>query len=502
MNLGFVDHIEIYQGGNGIEFGSEPSLSTIRIYTKKPSRENGSQVQVLTDNNASSSGYIYYGEKTEDLEYSGYVSGNNQNRETLNFNNHTLSKDSKKSHFLATLKTNKFNLLISRYDSLQDGFAGPGRSKTPTGTNEIDKYHQFINASYNFSDNLKAYISIDDYASQMDFHEQNGYNKGTASYFTSAWDENVYKAGVKGNKISELHDFKYGFEFAQKKLTAKISNYDHVSSLDVDGPTQLDIYSLYFQDTYKVSARGSFITTFKLDAYQDNGDASDDIEPIIRVGYMHRFNKEYKAKMFLGHTYLYPSFNYTTTFSGKTLINPQLQPAHINNFVAEVSKTRKKYSLKLDVRYADYKDAVIFDSRTIKYQNSDSQIRLLSASFKFEYKFNLFNSLYFNFYKSKSSSDHVYSSDSGATLRLLNTYDKFNFFNEVVYRSDYLSSNNTKIDSGFDYSLGVTYKFNKKISLSFKGENILNNAIKNPVTKVGAVSNIDKKFMLGMEYSF
>jgi len=114
----------------------------------------------------------------------------------------------------------------------------------------------------------------------------------------------------------------------------------------------------------------------------------------------------------------------------------------------------------------------------------------------------LFNSLYFNFYKSKSSSDHVYSSDSGATLRLLNTYDKFNFFNEVVYRSDYLSSNNTKIDSGFDYSLGVTYKFNKKISLSFKGENILNNAIKNPVTKVGAVSNIDKKFMLGMEYSF
>jgi len=84
MNLGFVDHIEIYQGGNGIEFGSEPSLSTIRIYTKKPSRENGSQVQVLTDNNASSSGYIYYGEKTEDLEYSGYVIPITKNNDLYN----------------------------------------------------------------------------------------------------------------------------------------------------------------------------------------------------------------------------------------------------------------------------------------------------------------------------------------------------------------------------------------------------------------------------------
>ncbi|MFK5983918.1 MAG: TonB-dependent receptor [Pseudomonadota bacterium] len=502
MNLGFVDHIEIYQGGNGIEFGSEPSLSTIRVYSKNPGRENGGQLQLMTDNNSSSSGYIYYGGKKDDLEFSAYMSGDNIKRETFNYDNYQLSKNSEKSHFLITLKNKSFNLLLSRYDSLQDGFAGLGRYKNPTGQNDIDKYHQFINASYRFSDDLKAYFSIDDSSSQMTFHEENGFNQGSNSYFSSEWDENIYKTGLRGNQNIDLHDVKYGFEYAQKNLKPKSSSYDNVSVLNIIGPTKLNIYSLYFQDTYKLSANNRVIATFKMDGYSDNGEADDSLNPIVRIGYMHQFNQEYKAKVFLSHTYLYPSFFYTTTYSGKTQINPKLKPTQINNLVAEVTRSVHKLDMKLGFIYASFKDSVFYNPNVKYYQNNDKSLRMLSAQFKLSYKFDLFNSLDFNLYKVQNSDHLEYSSNSGATLRLLNKYKKFNFFNELVYRSQYVSSYNTHIDSGYDFSAGVTYDYNKKLSLNLKAENIFNKAIYAPVRVLGAVNSFDRKVLLGLEYSF
>jgi len=502
MNLGFVDHIEVYQGGNGIEFGSEPSLSTIRIYSKTPSRENGSQLQLLTDNRASASGYLYHAGKNEDIEYSAYVSANHLNRDTIHYNNNELSKDSDKSHFLITLKNEKFNLLLSRYDSLQDGFLGLGSKKMPTGKNEIDKYHQFLNASYHFTDSLKAYISIDDSSSQMDFHEENGYNQGTGSYFRSEWDENIYKFGLKGDKKVDQHDIRYGLEFAQKELKPKSSSYDNISTLNINGPTKLDIYSLYFQDTYQVSNNGSLIATLKLDGYKDNDDADNSVDPIVRLGYMHRVNNEYKAKLFISHTYLYPSFYYTTTYSGRTHINPLLNPVQINNFITEITKSRKNYTAKLAIMYANFKDGIFFNPASKKYENNKDSSYLLSTSFTLEYKFDLFNSFYFNVYKSENSNHTEYSPDLGATLRLLNKYDKFSFFNEVVYRSGYVSVNNTRIDSGYDYSLGVIYEYNKKLSFNFKAENVLDKAINGPTTLTDIQSSLDRAFMFGMEYNF
>ncbi len=217
---------------------------------------------------------------------------------------------------------------------------------------------------------------------------------------------------------------------------------------------------------------------------------------------MHSFNNQYKAKLFLSRTYLYPSFFYTTTYSGKTQINPQLKPAHINNLVTEVSKTRKKYTVSLGLLYADFEDAIFYDPTVRQYKNSINRSNLLSTQFKLKYHFDLFNSLNFNVYKSINSNHYVYSSDSGATLRLLNNYNKFNFFNEIVYRSDYVSSNNTIIDSGYDYSFGFIYEYNKKLSFNFKAENILNKAIEAPITILGAVNNIDRTILFGMEYNF
>jgi len=502
MNLGYVDHIEVYQGGNGVEFGSEPSLTTIRVYTKTAHRENGSEAQVLVDHRGSKSGYIYHGRKHNDLEYSLYISGNNPNRKTINYNNNELSKDAIKSHILVNVKNEKFNILLSRYDSLNDAFAGYGSQKNPTGTNEIDKYHQFVHANYNILNDLNAYVSIDDSATKMSFHEEAGYNGGTSDYLIIKWKENIYKAGLKGTKSVSSNDLKYGFEYAKKSLTPKISSYNNLDTLNIQGPTELNIYSLYLQDSYFILENGKFTTTLKIDHYNDDNQVKNRTLPIVRIGYMHSFDNDYSAKVFLNHTFIYPSFYYTTTYSGKSYINPKLKPTQFDLLSAELSKKLEKYNIKIGIVYSNIENAVFLNPFTRKYDNLQKTFNLRTSYFEIKYKYNLFNSLYLNIYEGKNSENIEYSSSKGATLRTLNKYEKFDFFNEIIYRSSYVIQDDTKIKTGFDYSLGISYAPNNRLSLNIKGENIFNNSIQTHISKIGSIQSIDRRFLVGMEYLF
>jgi len=502
MNLGYVDHIEVYQGGNGVEFGSEPSVITVRVYTKTAHRENVSEVQLLADHRGSKSSYLYSGKKSNDLEYSLYISGEDINRDSVNYNSNELSKDSVKSHLLVNVKNKKFNLLLSRYDSLQDAFAGYGSKKNPTGTNEIDKYHQFVYANYNILDNLKAYVSVDDLSTKMGFHEESGYNGGASDYLNIKWKENIYKAGLKGVKSISSNDLKYGFEYAQKNLTPKVSRYNNLDTLNIQGPTKLDIYSFYLQDSYAVLKNGRLTATMKINHYSDNNQAKDRTLPIARVGYLHSFDNDYSAKIFLNHTYIYPSFFYTTTYSGKAHTNPRLKPTQLDILSAEFSKKIEKYNIRAGVVFTKSKNSIFLNPVTKQYDNFYKIFKIRNSYFEIKYKFDLFNSLYLNIYEAKNSEHVEYSSENGATLRVLNKYDKFDFFNELIYKSNYLSQSNVKVDSGFDYSLGISYESSNRLSFNIKGENIFNKSIEVPITKIGNIQSIDRRFLVGMEYLF
>ncbi|MFA6192279.1 MAG: TonB-dependent receptor plug domain-containing protein [Sulfurimonas sp.] len=502
MKLGFVDHIEVYQGGNGLDFGIESSLRTIRVYTKTPHRENNTQAKILADNRGSLSEHIYSGQEIDDVEYGVYVSGNQNNREDFNNNGSNLSKDAKKTHVLMTLKTKGFNLLTSRYDSLQDGFAGYGANSAPKGTNEINKYHQFLYASYDIVDNLTAYASIDDSMSSMNFYEPNGYNRGLSSSLDVKWKENIYKGGIKGSKIVASNYFKYGFEYAEKTLKPEQSEYENLNTLNVKGPTCINLNSIYVEDSFKITEASTLTGTTKLDHFSDNYNNEAKIEPVFRVGYTYDFYEDYKAKISYNHTYISPSLFYTTTYSGKTQVNPEILPSRYNGLTTEFAKKSNNTQVKVGAIYFELENGIYFNSISKQYDNINTKTKLTNLYLEFKYSFDLFNSLDFNVYRGVNSENLQYSSDRGATVRLLNTYNKFNFFNEITYRSDYTSVENIKIDAGFDYSLGASYKVNKKLSFDIKGENIFNKASQTPILGVGSVSSIDRTFIFGMEYLF
>jgi iron complex outermembrane receptor protein len=502
MKLGFVDHIEVYQGGNGLEFGIESSLRTIRVYTKTPHRENNTQAKILADNRGSLSEHIYSGQEIDDVEYGVYVSGNKNNREDFNNNGSDLSKDTKKTHVLMTLKTKGFSLLTSRYDSLQDGFAGYGVNSTPKGTNEIDKYHQFLYASYDIFDNLTAYASIDDSMTAMNFYESNGYNKGLSSSLDVRWKENIYKAGVKGSKVVASNNFKYGYEYAEKTLKPEVSEYENLNTLNVKGPTRINLNSIYLEDSFKITEASTLTGTAKLDYFSNNYKNEEKIEPVFRLGYTYNFDEDYKAKISYNHTYISPSLFYTTTYSGKTQINPEILPSRYDGLSTELTRTSNNTQVKLGVIHLELEDDIYYNSIAKHYDNIDMKTKSTNLYLEFKYSFDLFNSFDFNIYRGFNSEELQYSSDRGATIRLLNKYNKFNFFNEITYRSGYTSVENIQIDAGFDYSLGASYKVNKKLSFDIKGENIFNTASQTPISGLGSVGSIDKTFIFGMEYLF
>ncbi|MFA6138534.1 MAG: TonB-dependent receptor plug domain-containing protein [Sulfurimonas sp.] len=502
MKLGFVDHIEVYQGGNGLDFGIEPSLRTIRVYTKTPHRENDTQAKILADNRGSLSEHIYSGQEIDDVEYGVYVSGNQNNREDFHNNGSNLSKDTKKTHVLMTLKTKGFNILTSRYDSLQDGFAGYGTHKVPEGTNEINKYHQFIYASYDILDDLTAYASIDDSMSRMNFNESHGYNGGLSSSLDVKWKENVYKGGIRGNKILASNNFKYGFEYAEKTLKPEVSEYENLNALNVKGPTSINLHSLYAEDSLKITEASTLTGTAKLDHFSNNYNNEAKIEPVFRLGYTHDFDEEYKAKISYNHTYISPSLFYTTTYSGKTQVNPEILPSNYNGLSTEFIIKSNDTQVKLGTIYLELEDGIYYSSASKHYDNSDKTIKSTNVYLELKYSFDLFNSFDLNVYRGFNSDESQYSSSRGATIRLLNKYNKFNFFNEITYRSGYTSVENIEIDAGYDYSLGTSYKVNKKLSFDLKGENIFNKASQTPILGLGSVGSIDRTFIFGMEYLF
>ncbi len=94
-----------------------------------------------------------------------------------------------------------------------------------------------------------------------------------------------------------------------------------------------------------------------------------------------------------------------------------------------------------------------------------------------------------------------------ATIRSLNTYKNLDFFNELIYNRNNISKKNY-----FDWSLGAEYHYTKDLTLSLKGENILNAAKETSFVRINPTtyqqqtplltSPIDSKVTFSMEYLF
>ena len=270
------------------------------------------------------------------------------------------------------------------------------------------------------------------------------------------------------------------------------------------------INSVFVQNEYLLTDNSVISAGAKYSNIDNNGNVEDQDLGLYRIGYV--YNKEnFTGKLFYYHTpNLLEPYLYTSWFQNKLDLKPEVSDVVHSQF--EYTYDKNYYSVIFGK--SEQKNQIYFNTTYYynpiygRYEGSVDNFNEESKkdfiNFDYKYDINPLNSIAFNYFtnfvKSGPLGDYE---ELGGFVRLLNTIDKYYIFNEITYRKDSLDDENY-----FDYSAGIKYKYSDSLSLSIKGENLLNDGktqkIYNLITtmQTAEVSTIDKRVYLTMEYMF
>ena len=80
--------------------------------------------------------------------------------------------------------------------------------------------------------------------------------------------------------------------------------------------------------------------------------------------------------------------------------------------------------------------------------------------------------------------------------------NKFDLYNELVYKSPYKSFG-IEIKDSYDWTSAIKYHFSKDLSIGVRGENILKKGLKQAYRGISyPIALVEQKFWLNIEYLF
>ena len=257
-----------------------------------------------------------------------------------------------------------------------------------------------------------------------------------------------------------------------------------------------------FEDKYKINDYLHIIGDAKFDKYQRNADLDNSIENLYKLGFIFVPNDNLGFKLFASQSYMSPSFYYVDMQSPDV---DNLDSQKITYYSLENAYTYNSNKFDLIFTNIDV-DNMIYLSRN-GFKNSNEEVEGNSVMFKYTYDFDLKNQFMFNVYTLDSNQVESNSS-TGGYIKYMGSYDQIDYFTSLIYKEGYNFSN-SEIKDGFDVNAGTTYNFNKNLSVSLKGENLLNKSIKSlyadkttsPYTYF-SLRDDERAFLLSMKWLF
>ncbi|MCD6172843.1 MAG: TonB-dependent receptor [Sulfurimonas sp.] len=509
MDIYFVDHIEIYQGGNSIAFGNSPGSMVIRLYSKDPSRENSSSTQITFDSKSSGDFRIIDAGSADEYDYLFYADAAKTNYKKPTRNKQELSRDASRlqAHFKISQDDN-FEIAIDTISTKTDIFNGMGTA--PLGDDSLRRY-TYINAIKYFQGDIKLSLAASTERKKFFNSDANGIQLTTDLQGTPTGNDldidihsNTYKITLDKKIIDGNHDFLIGAEFQQNRL--KVKTYKGTNVTPVIGPKKLDIYMFYLEELYNINKNNLLAFSAKVDYYKDSFSKSS-TEYAYRLGYISLINEVWTTKLFAISRYTYPNALQTTFAPPVYNVNPELESSTTKMLAGELEYNDNTHRVVFGYAYKVIDDALSFDKVTKKYINSPDTIYFNRVYIRGEHHFNFNNKAIIEVYKGYK--DDYYSPGAGALVQLFNKVGKFDIYNELVYRDSYilvnpLTNEDIKMDAGYDYTLAISYPVNKKLKVKLKGENLLNKASKTIIDTAGEIKipAIERRGLITMEYTF
>ncbi len=504
MELGFVDHIEIYAQNPTFEYSTEPAMVTIKIYSKKAERDMGGKSTLSVGSYGSNLQSYQYADVLDSFSYLFYVSRDENRKKSYSIDNSDVKRNTKNFNLFASIynKDNRFLLKAAHTD--KGGLFGISLDAKPdTSDITTDNVHMGYERDIN---NFKLSFAFDKIKNRTKYEESilnyyhsmpinSFYVKSTSEIYTSKIN---YTFNYKNNKLILGDKFRYKhFIYNNIKMNGvELPRYGH---------TKQSVNTTFLENDYNYADNAVVTAGVSYSNINNNGNVSSEHTLLYRLGHTYLKNR-WTLKTYFSHIEI-PVDPYLIN-SIYTVPNKMLKTQKLNTYIMDLKYEKKLHLFEGIFEYLTAKDFVIANSSGI-LDNVDKKVSAKYLHLRWIYKYAPLNKLTTSFiYK------HIYDlpvmddmKNYNFTVRNIQQFDKIDAFEELVFSKD-----NIVNKEYYDLSLGLRYHLKDNISIALKGVNILNKAPETLYQRVDtstlsalspvALSPIDRKIMLTLEWYF
>jgi len=487
LPIDLVDYIEVYRGNSSFALGNQSGIFFVRIYTKKPSQENGSQLMGTVASHGTNSQSLSHAETFENgWSYLTYFN-KTKVKDHITNNGNRNDNDGDRRYFYLNIQKDKTDINIGYTDLKKDNYLGLALDGN-SDYGEIDSQDYFIDFKNYFLDDksIKMQISYD--KNNLKYEEKN--NEGLA--LIPVLDlrnlgNTIPKEHHQDNSIQSLNaflskkidygnnNFLFGINFQDKKYTTyknTITNFANIKS-EFGKFSNFDkeqIYSFLIQDDYKVNENLLFVANFKVDKFKRNGDLDNFSDNQYRIGGIYTPFENFGLKTFYTKTYIAPSF-YNIDYASN---NKNLKSQDYKYYTVQGVYIQGRSKFSLDYNNVKIKDFIYYSP--VGFINIDHTVKTQGLIFDYTYEFSKNDKIQLNYFRTKLS-ETLNNSSRGGYIKYMGKYDSFEYFSSLIYRNDYKYLD-VKVPESFNFNLGLTYNTTKYSSISLKGENLFDKSTK------------------------
>jgi len=514
LNIEYIDHIEIYKATSSVEFGNETAPIIVKLYTKRADREEGGKFRVLADQRGSAISNLYI-TKTLNDDFSYFVYGeleglkNRTYKKEYKGQTYNFKGDIKDYNFYSNFIYKKWFFELGMIKESMDSFAGVGLQRTPADNgNDLNAYQQYLHITKKFENGLKLQLSFDNISYRQNFRDLNGIMlidlRQPLSDCTTKFNDNIYYISLGKEIKSRKNRLYLGGFYKYKSVDAKnLIDFLHAPGTSESSySNSLNYSSIYTEDEFKVTERVSFLGQLKGDFFRLKKDLGSYVKKIYKAGIKYK-DKNLFLQFLYTHSYLPVTFfEYYDSSKFPYSANIGLKTPVLN--IYEISSKYRfddgYLKLVLGDHYID-KPITYYPQIGFMNLNKETEYNLLELSYYKELDDN--SNLELIFYDTYNHSSKLFSPKWGVTLKLFNNFEKVDIYNELVFKSSYISPYNIEIKRSYDWTASVKYHISKDFSIGMRGENILNKGLEQAYNRVPySIPVVEQKFWLNLEYLF
>ena len=494
IDLGWVDHIEVYSQSPSYDITTEPSFIVIKLYTKRACRDEGNDIYL---NKGKKSSLVYF-QKAEHTKYPYYfyISKNDEKSDYHN--------SRKRNQVLLHIYNKDSSLILYALKSHDDGLFG---FSMDGNVNDSFIKNNYFHLGYNRKwDNFTFYMAADVTRNKTFYYETPLLfvydNYPIKSVYVKSFDR-VLDFGVKFKKEIEKNIFLFGI-----KSRFKYFNWDKLRFNNMDIPqTSRDtqnVYGGYLELSRFLRSNSMVNFGYSYSYFRNSGGIINQKTNQFRIS--HTFLKNhYVFKTCYSHTeYTMDPYLINSIYVAKNI----LKPVKIDDVFENIKYKTLFKEINLILGFFISKNYFFPNSKGL-LDNSPKRIKEHYFGFRYDYSYRPFSKLsfdYFFHYMSDIPQINNYKVHRIIVYNYDNFKNRWNVFEELV------ASKETHTKFYYNLSLGAKYYVNENLTFLLKGENLLDKGVKynffsydpinNKFNSPIKVSLIERRVILGMEYSF